>query len=152
MDPKKRLISLQEVNRPITCEECKGLMVFQGLGQYKCEDCGLKDHDDYGKVRNYIESNPGVNVYQIAEATGVTRKSINNMVREQRFEIAKDSKTFIMCEMCGAKIRSGRACKNCEAAYHKQFEEDTRKINIKGGFGKAERSSDAEGSKRFKRE
>jgi len=127
-------------------------MVFKGLGQFKCEDCGNKEYDDYGKARNYIEVQPGANVYQISEATGVSRKAINNMVKEGRFEITRDSKTFLTCEVCGVSIRSGRACKNCEAAYHKAYEEDVRRTNIKGGFGKAERTDDAEGSKRFRRE
>lgn len=148
----RRLINMMEIGRPTHCEKCKGIMVFEGLGRYKCENCGDKSYDDYGKVRNFIEENYGANVSQIAEATGVSRKSINNMVKEERFEITKDSKTFLLCEVCGKNIRSGRVCVNCEAAYHKAYEEDVRRINIKGGYGKADRSSDAEGSKRFKRE
>ena len=125
-------------------------MVFRGLGQYKCEDCGYIDHDDYGKARNYIEETPGANVYQIAEATGVARKNITNMVKDGRFEVTQDSKTFLACEVCGVNIRSGRTCRNCEASFHRAYEEDVRRTNIKGGFGKADQ--DAEGAKRFKRD
>jgi rubrerythrin len=127
-------------------------MVFQGLGQYKCEVCGFVEHDDYGKVRNYIEEHPGANVTMISDATGVSRRSINNMVKENRFEITKDSRTFLLCEMCGVNIRSGRVCPNCEAAYHKSYEEEIRRLNVIGGYVKADRSEDSSGSKRFKRE
>jgi ribosomal protein L32 len=151
----KKLLTLMEANRPTKCAEaeCEGVMVFRGLGSYKCEKCGVIDYDDYGHARDYIEKHPGANVAEISDKTGVSRKAINNMVKDGRFEIAKDSRTFLRCEMCGTEIRGGRVCKNCEAAYHKQYEDDVRrKAGITGGFGKAERSEDAEGSKRFKRQ
>lgn len=147
-----RALLAEDFSRPGLCPECEGVMVFQGLGQYKCEKCGYQEYDDYGKARNYIEENPGANVTMIAEQTGVSRRSINNMVKEGRFEITKESKTFLLCEMCGTNIRSGRVCKNCEAAYHKAFEEDVRRLNIMGGYGKVEQTMDGSGSKRFKRE
>lgn len=147
-----KLISVLELNRPTTCSLCEGIMVYRGLGQFKCEDCGNTEYDDYGKSRNYIEKNPGANVYQIAEATGVSRKSINNMVKDGRFEITKDSRSFLSCIVCGVNIRSGRVCPNCEAAYHKQYEDNVRKTHISGGFGKAEKNEDASGAKRFVRE
>jgi hypothetical protein len=148
----RKMITLTDLNRPAHCGDCKGIMVFQGLGQYKCEDCGLNELDDYGYARNYIEKNPGANVSEISDKTGVSRKSINNMVKEGRFEITKESRTFLLCEVCGINIRSGRVCKNCETAYHKNYEEDIRRTNIKSGYGKAERPEDAQGSKRFNRE
>ena len=82
----------------------------------------------------------------------MTRRSINNMVKDQRFEIRADSKTFLLCEICGKNIRTGRVCKNCEGAYHRSFEDDVRQSKITGGYGKAERGDDAEGAKRFRRE
>ncbi|MDR0220255.1 MAG: hypothetical protein LBI54_02490 [Lachnospiraceae bacterium] len=146
------LKALIDIDRPTICALCGGVMVFQGLGQYKCEKCGDLEYDDYGKVREFIEEHPGANVAQIAENTGVTRKNINKMVKEERFEIRKDSKTFLLCEICGIPIRSGYVCKNCEATYHQQYEEEVRKSKIKGGYGVADPSEFAEGAKRFKRE
>ncbi len=139
------------MNRPTYCSLCEGIMIFRGVGEYKCEDCGALEYDDYGKVRNYIEENPGANVTVISEATGVSRRSINHMLKEERFEIAPESKTFMLCEMCGASIRSGRVCKKCESAYHQAYEEDIRKLHIMGGYGKSD-MDDTNGSKRFKRE
>ena len=146
-----KITNLTELHRPVLCKECNGVMVFKGLGSYICEDCGKKEYDDYGKARNFIESRPGANISEIAEATGISRKTINDMLKDGRFEIAANSKTFLLCEVCGVSIRFGRVCTACEASYHKHYEEDVRKTNILGGFGKAERSDDAEGAKRFKR-
>jgi tRNA(Ile2) C34 agmatinyltransferase TiaS len=148
---KEKLQSLIVIDRPTICADCEGIMIFQGLGQYKCEKCGGIEYDDYGKVREFIEEHPGANVAQISENTGVSRKSINKMIKEERFEIRKDSKTFLLCEICGIPIRSGYVCKNCEATYHKQYEEEVRKSNIKGGFGTGGTET-ATGAKRFKRE
>ncbi|MDR2547223.1 MAG: hypothetical protein LBC96_06895 [Lachnospiraceae bacterium] len=148
----RNLITLMELGRPTTCENCEGIMEFRGLGQYKCDSCGVIDYDDYGKARNYIELNPGANVAQISEATGVSRKALSNMVREQRFEITAESRSFLMCELCGKTVRSGRVCTDCEGVYHKRYEEDVRKSHIKGGFGKGAVDEDSEGAKRFRRE
>jgi len=56
----------------------------------------------------------------------------------------------MVCDVCGVNIRSGRVCQKCEASYHKAYEEDIRRTNIKGGFGKSEKGDD--GQKRFRRE
>ena len=40
---------------PRVCTECGGVMIFKGVGEYHCEECGAVDYDDYGKVRGYIE-------------------------------------------------------------------------------------------------
>ena len=57
--------SLDAYNIPRVCKECGGVMVFKGVGEYRCEDCGVVDYDDYGKVRCYIESNKGATAAQI---------------------------------------------------------------------------------------
>lgn len=147
-----RTFGFNEENRPTYCSQCGGIMIFRGVGEYRCEDCNSVEYDDYGKVRNYLEESPGANVAVIAEETGVSRKSINNMVKEERFEVAPDSKVFLTCEICGVNIRAGRVCKKCEASYHQAYEEDIRKLHVMGGYGKPESSEDSSGAKRFKRE
>ena len=38
------------------CQECGGTRIeYKGVGEYKCEDCGLLMYNDYGKVRLYLE-------------------------------------------------------------------------------------------------
>lgn len=150
---KKSLVELNNYNRPMICEECGGIMIFKGVGEYKCEDCGYLDYDDYGKARNYIEKHPGVTSAQVSEATGVTQKAIREMLKEERLEIAPNSNAFLTCEICGKPIRSGRYCSKCETAYHREIEERaraSRNINL-SGFG-TERNVGEEGSKRFTRD
>ena len=56
MHEGRDLLRMDEYNRPKTCEKCDGVMVFMGVGEYQCEDCGAIAYDDYGKVRLYIEA------------------------------------------------------------------------------------------------
>lgn len=39
---------------PTVCKSCGGVLVYRGLGEYRCEKCRGKDFDNYGKTRNYI--------------------------------------------------------------------------------------------------
>lgn len=150
---KRGLLELQNYNRPVICEKCGGVMIYKGCGEYRCEDCDQVEYDDYGKVRNYIEKHNGATSAEVSDATGVSQKSIREMLKEERIEIAPNSNAFLTCEICGAQIRSGRYCMRCETAYHKEIEEKARaarNINL-SGFG-TERSRGEEGAKRFTRD
>lgn len=150
---RRELLEQQNYNRPTICQECGGVMVYKGCGEFQCEDCGQAEYDDYGKVRNYIEKHPGATAAQVSDATGVSQKAIREMLKEERLEIAPNSNVFLTCEICGAAIRFGRYCAKCETAYHRSIEEKTRasrNINL-SGFS-TERPIGEEGSKRFTRE
>lgn len=150
---RRELMDISQLNVPMVCEKCGGVMVFKGVGEYKCEECGYLDYDDYGKVRNYIEKNHGATSAQVAEATGVSQKSIRGMLKEGRLEITANSNVFLKCEICGEKIRYGRFCKKCETAYHREIEEQTRanrNSNLSGYS--TERPKGEDGAKRFTRD
>lgn len=151
---RRELLDISNLNIPTFCEKCKGVMIFKGVGEYKCEDCGHLEYDDYGKCRNYIEKNPGATTAQVSAGTGVSQKSIRQMLKDQRLEIAANSHAFLKCESCGARIRYGRLCKECELKYHRELESDARAhkphANM-SGFS-AEVHKGEEGAKRFKRD
>lgn len=145
-------LGITNYNRPYICDNCGGLMEFKGCGEYECEDCHTKGYDDYGKVRNYIELHRGANAAEIEARTGVTQKSIRQMLKESKLEITADSVAFMRCEICGTNIRSGRFCPKCEASYHKEKEKKMRE-KLKG-FGlenEEERLGRQKGEKRFLR-
>lgn len=146
-------LGITNYNRPYVCDNCGGLMEFKGCGEYECEDCHTKGFDDYGKVRNYIELHRGANAAEIESKTGVTQKSIRQMLKESKLEITADSVAFMRCEICGVNIRSGRFCPKCEAFYHKEKEKQMRE-KLKG-FGlenEEERRERQKGEKRFLRD
>ena len=149
MDGMMKKMILDDFHRPTFCNKCRGVLVYKGLGEYQCEDCGELAYDDYGKVRNYLDRHRGANVAEISEATGVTHKSIRDMIKDNRFEIINNAGGYIRCEMCGENINSGRLCSKCEMLYHRQMEEEARakrKAAISGGSAGMHGDS---GSKRF---
>lgn len=106
--------STNDYNKPIYCKACKGKMEFVGVGEYRCEECRSIEHDDYGKVRLYIEKNRGATAAQVSEETGISQKSIRQMLKDDKIEITRGSSSFLRCEGCGANIRSGRLCAACQ--------------------------------------
>ncbi|MCM1539510.1 MAG: hypothetical protein NC254_14070 [bacterium] len=139
-----------DYHRPINCPDCGGVMVFKGVGEYECEDCGRKELDDYGKVRGYVEKHRGATMVDVEKETGVKQKAIRKMLREERIEVAADSRTFLRCEVCGADIRSGRFCEKCKVNVNRRIEEQARaqKNNALAGFGLGN-SKGEEGERRF---
>lgn len=143
---------MQEYHRPVRCKECNGVMVYRGVGEYQCEECKAVEYDDYGKVRNFVEKNPGATILQVESSTGVSRKSIQQMLREERLEVSADSKSFLKCEVCGVSIRYGRFCQNCQVSLNRRIEEEERrKRNNIQGFATAIAQGE-KGAKRFIRE
>lgn len=138
---------------PKQCTECGGVMVFKGVGEYHCEDCGKVDYDDYGKTRLYIEQHPGATAAEIECYTGVSQRTIRHMLKEGRLEVTADSVSFLRCEICGKNIRSGTYCSECEIAVHRKLEEQQRERKRKAAkfTGVGVEQSDGEGQKRFTR-
>ncbi len=49
MDREERVDLIDLYNIPRVCQICGGVMVFKGVGEYHCENCGDVAYDDYGK-------------------------------------------------------------------------------------------------------
>ena len=148
------LIQTDLYHVPCVCEKCGGVMIFQGIGEYHCEDCGTVAFDDYGKIRGYIEEHRGANAMEIENAVGVSQRTIRQLLREVRLEVAEGSRTFLHCELCGKPVRSGKFCPDCETKAHRSLEEKQRemlnKVKNMQGFGLNETGD--EGQKRFVRD
>lgn len=148
----KRLTAMEDYHRPTFCEKCNGVMVYKGLGEFQCEECEAFAYDDYGKVRNYLDKHRGANVAEISAATGVSNKTIRDMIKENRFEVIESPTGYLRCEMCGIEIKSGRLCSKCEKEYHHKIEAEARahkKNHIAGGSAMM---SEEHGKKRFSRD
>ena len=145
------ILLIDEYHIPRICEKCGGVMIFKGVGEYHCEDCGAIAYDDYGKVRLYIEEHRGATAAQIESAIGVSQRTIRRMLKEGKLEVTADSRAFLHCEICGKTIRSGRYCPECETQMHRTLEAEQREKHRKdiSGFGFNQKGED--GQKRFKR-
>lgn len=150
MDGLQKLSTLS-YNKPIVCERCGSRHIeYKGIGEYICKDCNYLLYDDYGKVRCYIEKNPGVTQAEVSKATGVSKSKIHQMLKEDKIEISPNSSVFMFCEMCGIEIRSGRYCIHCQTKMDKESKNENRKSAIKGGFS-GKRTESTSGAKRFSR-
>lgn len=87
MDLEGLLRNTDDYHKPEKCTECGGRMDYKGLGEYKCSDCNHIDYDDYGKVRLFLEKNPGANIIRAEAATGVPQRLIKQMIKEGRFAV-----------------------------------------------------------------
>ncbi len=150
--PVNGLGSLDMYNIPLVCKECGGVMVFKGVGEYHCEDCGAVDFDDYGKVRGYIEDHKGATAAQIEEAVGVPQRTIRRLLKDGKLEIAEGSKVYMRCELCGKQIRSGQYCPECEIKVHRNLEEKQRELLNKNARGFGLEQKGEEGQRRFTRD
>lgn len=146
------VLGLNSYHTPQQCSKCGGKMIFKGVGEYHCEKCGEVAYDDYGTVRLYVEKHKGARMTEIEEATGVKQRTIRMMLKESRFEVCADSKTFLRCEICGSTIRSGRLCLECAQLMRQEEKERNRQERIRNmqGFGKE--VQEEKGEKRFRRE
>lgn len=140
---------LEKYHVPKICKQCGGIMIFKGVGEYRCEGCSAVDYDDYGKVRLYIEEHPGANAAQVEEKTGVTQKIIRRLLKDGRIEVAEGSKTFLRCAVCGKSIRSGEFCPECETKVHQRMESQQRALKQKDTRGVGMGQKGDEGQRRF---
>lgn len=74
-------------NIPVRCSKCGKMLRYMGVGEYKCDECGYTEYDDYGLVRAYLEKNPGATAVQVERATGVSQKTISLLVKQCKIEM-----------------------------------------------------------------
>jgi len=97
------------------CEFCRA--PYQSTGNRLCGDCLLQLDEDFILIREYLYDNDGAGIEEVSEATGVTRKTIMYLLKEERL-IVGDEKTgaggILTCESCKKPISTGRICAGCK--------------------------------------
>lgn len=76
-----------DLHVPVTCPKCGHKFKYAGLGEYVCEECAFVDYDDYGKVRNYLETHGSANASEVEAATGVKKSAIHRLLDEERIDV-----------------------------------------------------------------
>ena len=79
-------LRMDDLHSPTECSKCGGKIKYSGIGEYVCENCGNVERDDYGKVRQYIETHNDNRLVEVAEKTGVSRQAVQRMLDEGRIE------------------------------------------------------------------
>lgn len=100
-------------DKPETCGLCHGKMEYLGGGRYKCEFCGHEELDEFGKVKDFLETHGPTPSYQISLVTGVRKEVIDLFLKRGMVELPEESDYYLKCEKCGCNIRYGRYCPDC---------------------------------------
>lgn len=101
------------------CTRCGKIYNYDGFRI--CPTCRRDDEKDFQKVKEYLYDNPGANIPEVSEATGVDSKKIIDFLRAGRLEVGNDSNLILECENCGVSIRTGRFCDRCATDLQKEL-------------------------------
>ena len=69
------------------CPKCGTRMIYAYGEVYECPKCGNKEFTEFGKIRDYLEKHGPQNAVTIADATGVSVKTIQKFLYQGRIEI-----------------------------------------------------------------
>lgn len=94
------------------CRGC-GRIFNYVTGPFLCLKCREEMEVKFQEVKAFIREHPGVGINEVSVACDVATAQIQQWLREERLEVTESSPIFLMCEGCGANIRSGRYCDEC---------------------------------------
>ena len=97
------------------CDFCR--MPYQSFGNKICNDCLMKLDEDFILIREYLYEHDRAGIEEVSEATGVTRKTILYLLKEERLIVGDEngnSGGILKCETCKKPINTGRICAPCK--------------------------------------
>ena len=98
------------------CDFCR--MPYQSTGKKICGDCLLKLDEDFILIREYLWDHDRAGIDEVSEATGVSRKSILYLLKEERLIVGDENGQggggILTCESCKRPISTGRMCAGCK--------------------------------------
>jgi len=95
------------------CDYCR--RPYQSLGNKVCNDCTTKLDEDFILIREYLYEHDNASIEEVSEATGVSRKAIYYLLKEERLLVGDDGGAGILkCETCRKPINTGRMCAACK--------------------------------------
>ena len=98
------------------CKQCRRM--FQSYGNNTCSDCIDRLDREYRLIKEYIYDHENADIFEISEHTGASEKTILELLREGRLEIA-NTDGLLTCIECSKPISAGRYCSECMAKLEK---------------------------------
>lgn len=111
--------------RLITCRNCGAVMVK--ISRDLCQKCYQEDEDLFIKIKDYLRSNPGASIAEVAAGVEATIDKVENFVNSGRLERVGVHVPH-QCQTCGAIIQTGIICPDCTQGIQTQV--DSLKKNI----------------------
>lgn len=94
------------------CPQCGKVFMF--MVRNLCPACLDEEEKQYEEVKTYLRKNPGAQVEQIVEDTGVDESKVMRWLRDGRLEVADSGgKPVLICQRCGRKVEKGTLCPIC---------------------------------------
>jgi len=85
----------------------------------------MKLDEDFILIREYLYDNDGAGAEEVSEATGVSRKTIIYLLKEERLLVGdKKGRSILRCETCRKPINTGRICTNCKEEVQQAIQEN----------------------------
>jgi len=112
-----------------SCQKCKKL--FPKIRKSICPACEAAEEVHYETVRKYLSENPGQNVEQVSEGTGVSIDTVLRFVEEGRVE-AQGIASNVACGQCGKPAISPtkRLCQTCLEKLNAQLAKQQSRIKL----------------------
>ncbi len=102
------------------CRRCSKNFESTRLGNKYCPTCAMIEEEKYQQVRELVKANPGISMGLVSEITGLSSGKIISYVREEKLEYVGESYAYLLCEDCGAKIKTGRYCIKCKPKHQER--------------------------------
>jgi len=91
----------------------------------------MKMDEDFIKIREYLYEHDRAGIEEVSEATGVTRKTILYLLKEERLIVGDENGPgcgFLTCETCRKPIHTGRICADCKNEVLSAIQENVRAV------------------------
>jgi len=111
------------------CRRCNKIYNYVS-GPPICVACRQLDEEDFKKVKEYLNDNPGASLQQISNEMEISVEKIKRFLKEGRLEIVSSEGNMVLeCESCGKAIKSGRFCVHCGREVADDFKSAADKIS-----------------------
>lgn len=95
------------------CKRCGRIFTYVS-GAPLCPACKEEMEEKFHEVKEYIQNNRDTTIKTVATECEVDENQIRQWVREERLVFSEDSAVSLSCELCGARIYTGRYCDKCK--------------------------------------
>lgn len=99
-------------NKLISCRVCGIIMVK--LARDVCPTCFRQEEELFQKVKNFLRTNPGASVTQVAEHAGCDEDRVQAFINSGRLERVGLRKVAHPCQLCQKIIYEGVMCPECK--------------------------------------
>lgn len=113
------------------CIQC-GKVFLSKDREELCADCRASYYQLEELVKEFVKDHPGSNVNEVSEATTVSKKLIQKMMREGVFmDIPMGDNFMYACASCGKPIKTGTYCTSCLTRLRRETQQAAERMQIR---------------------